>query len=86
MVTDHTKLGDQMKQVALQLGVTPPTRKSKKDKELMAKLQGLSGTQFDNAYIVAMVKDRKKDAEDFKAEAQQTQNPALQQVTQRGDR
>ena len=50
----------------------------------MAKLQGLSGTQFDNAYIVAMVKDHKKDAEDFKAEAQQTQNPALQQVTRQG--
>jgi putative membrane protein len=85
MVTDHTKLGDQMKQVALQLGVTPPTSMSKKDKELMAKLQVLSGTQFDNAYVVAMVKDHKKDAEDFKAEAQQTQNPALQQVTQQGE-
>ena len=85
MMTDHTKLGDQMKQVALQFGVTPPTSMSKKDKELMAKLQGLSGTQFDNAYIVAMVKDHKKDAEDFKAEAQQTQNPALQQVTRQGE-
>jgi len=82
MVTDHAKLGDQMKVVAQQMGVTPPASVSKKDKELMAKLQSLSGEQFDNAYIVAMVKDHKKDADDFKSEAQQTQNPALQQVTQ----
>jgi len=85
MVTDHTKLGDQMKVVAQQLSVTAPAGMSKKDKELMAKLQSLSGSEFDNAYIVAMVKDHKKDAEDFKSEAQQTQNPAVQQVAQQGE-
>jgi putative membrane protein len=84
MVDDHTKLGDQMKQVAQQLGVKPPDKLSKKDTELMAKLQGLSGTQFDNAYIEAMVKDHKKDANDFKTEAQNSQNPALQQVAKQG--
>ncbi len=84
MVTDHTKLGDQMKQVAQQIGVKPPAGLSKKDKELYAKLQALSGKQFDNAYIVAMVKDHKKDAEDFKSEAQQTQNPAVKQAAQQG--
>jgi putative membrane protein len=46
MVTDHTKLGDQMRQVAQQLGVKPPEGPSKKDKELYAKLQGLSGKDF----------------------------------------
>jgi putative membrane protein len=84
MVVDHTKLGDEMKQVAQQLGVKPPNDVSKKDKELMAKLQGLSGQQFDNAYIAAMVKDHKKDNQDFQAEAGQTQNPALKQVAQQG--
>jgi putative membrane protein len=84
MVADHTKLGDQMKQVAQQIGVNPPTKLSKKDEELKAKLQNLSGTQFDNAYIVAMVKDHKKDAEEFKAEASQSQNPAVQQAAQQG--
>jgi len=85
MVTDHTKLGDVMKQAAQQMGVQQPKGPSKKDKQLMAKLQGLSGTQFDNAYIAAMVKDHKKDADDFKAEAEQTQNPALKQVAQQGN-
>lgn len=85
MVDDHTKLGDAMKPIAQQLGVNPPKDVSKKDKQLMAKLQGLSGEQFDNAYITAMVKDHKKDSEDFKAEAAQTQNPQLKQIATQGD-
>lgn len=84
MVTDHTKLGDQMKQVAQEIGVTPPTHLSKKDQELKTKLQGMLGTQFDDAYIKAMVKDHKKDAEDFKSEAQQSQNPAVKQAAEQG--
>jgi putative membrane protein len=84
MVTDHTQLGDQMKQVAQQIGVTPPAGLSKKDKEEVATLQTLSGTEFDNAYIMAMVKDHKKDAEDFKSEAQQTQNPTVKQAADQG--
>jgi putative membrane protein len=85
MADDHTKLGDQMKQVAQQLGVNPPKGISKKDKQMMEKLQGLSGQQFDDAYITAMVKDHKKDQEDFKSEVSQTQNPQLKQVAQQGD-
>jgi putative membrane protein len=84
MADDHTKLGDQMKQVADQVGVKPPKDISKKDKELLSKLQGLSGTQFDNAYITAMVKDHKKDLDAFKSEAQQGQTPAVQQAAQQG--
>jgi len=84
MVADYTQLGEQMKQVAEHLRVKPPAGVSKKDKELMAKLQSLSGAEFDNAYIVAVVKDHKKDAENFNSEAQQTQNPAVQQVAQQG--
>jgi putative membrane protein len=84
MVQDHTQIGDQMKQVAQQLGVKEPKGLSKKDKEEVAKLNTLSGEQFDNAYINAMVKDHKKDLSDFKAEAQNTQNPAVKQVAQQG--
>jgi putative membrane protein len=84
MVDDHTKLNDQMKPIADQLGVKPPKEPSKKDRALAAHLQTLSGTDFDNAYIEAMVKDHKKDLDDFKGEAQQTQNPQLQQAVQQG--
>ena len=70
MVADHTKLGDQMKLIAAQLGVKAPDGPSKKDKELYTKLQGLSGKDFDDAYIVAMVKDHKKDVDNPTAQSQ----------------
>lgn len=84
MVQDHTQLGDQMKPIAQQLGVKEPKGLSKKDKQLMAKLQGMNGPQFDDAYIQAMVKDHKKDLSEFKEEADTTQNPNLKQAAQQG--
>jgi putative membrane protein len=69
MVEDHTKLGDQMKEVENQIGVTPPAMLSPTDKALESKLEALSGDQFDKAYIRAMVKDPEKDLEDFQKEA-----------------
>jgi putative membrane protein len=84
MVEDHTQLGEQMKPVAQQLGVKEPKGPSKKDKELAAKLEGLSGQQFDEAYIQAMVKDHKQDLKEFKFAAQTTQNPNVKQVAQQG--
>lgn len=84
MVNDHTQLGDQMKQVAHQLDMSPPKGLSKKDRAEVAKLQGLSGDQFDNAYIDAMLKDHKKDLSDFRQEADNTQNPTVKQAAQQG--
>ena len=84
MVDDHTKLGDEMTTVAQQIGVKPPKGLSKKDKQLLAKLQELSGQQFDDAYIAAMVKDHKKDESAFKSEAELAQIPAVKQAAAQG--
>jgi putative membrane protein len=84
MVEDHTQLGDQMKPIAQQLGVKEPKGPSKKDKQLMAKLDALSGPQFDEAYIQAMVKDHKQDLKEFKDAAQTAQNANVKQVAQQG--
>ena len=65
MIDDHTKLNDQMKPVAQQLGVPVPNQVSKKDRTTMAKLQALSGSAYDQAYIKDMVKDHKQDLSDF---------------------
>jgi putative membrane protein len=68
MVTDHTQLGDQMKQVAQQIGATQPSAMSAADLALVAKLKVLSGNAFDKAYIQAMVKDHENDLGDFNKE------------------
>jgi putative membrane protein len=84
MVQDHTQLGTQMQPVAKQLGVSQPKGPSKKDKQLMAKLQGLSGQQFDEEYIKVMVKAHREDLKDFKTEAEMTQDPNVKQAAQQG--
>ena len=86
MVTDHTQLNQQMQPVAQQLGVTvSPDEIPAKDKALETKLQGLSGDQFDQAYIKAMVKDHRKDLQQFRHEAASTQNPTLKQNVEQGE-
>ncbi len=85
MVSDHTQMGDKwFKPVAKQLGVSEPKGPDKKEKKLIAKLETLSGPQFDTEYIQAMVKDHKEDLKEFKEEAQSTQDPNVKQVAQQG--
>jgi putative membrane protein len=84
MIDDHTKLGDQMKPVAQQVGVSVPTEPSKKDKQTMAKLQALSGSAYDQAYIKDMVKDHKQDLSDFQMEASNGQDPAVKDAATQG--
>jgi putative membrane protein len=85
MVDDHTKLGDEMKPVAEQIGVKMPTGLSKKDQATEAKLSGLSGQQFDKAYIDAMVKDHKKDYSEFQSEAKSAVIPSVKQAAIAGE-
>lgn len=85
MIDDHTKLGEQMKPVAQQLGVKEPTGPSKKQKETIAKLQNLNGDAFDKAYVQAMVKDHQHDHMAFQHEAQMGGDPNVKQAAAQGE-
>jgi putative membrane protein len=84
MVDDHTQLNNQIEPIAKQLGVAEPKGPSKKDKQLMEKLSALSGPQFDEEYIRAMVKDHKEDLREFKDEAQMTQDINVRRAATEG--
>jgi putative membrane protein len=84
MITDHTRLNQQMKPVAQQIGVQVPTEVSKKDKKTMAQLQGLSGQAYDQAYIKDMVKDHKKDLSEFQSEASSGSDPTVKDAANQG--
>lgn len=62
---DHTNANNELKQIAQQKGVDLPTDVGPKHQALIQKLQGLSGEQFDRAYLKAMVDDHKKDIKEF---------------------
>jgi putative membrane protein len=86
MIDDHTKLGDQMKPVAQQLGVSEPDGISKKDKKTIANLQGLSGPAYDQAYIKDMVKDHKEDLSAFQTEASSGQDQTVKDAANQGSK
>jgi putative membrane protein len=86
MIDDHTKLNEQMKPVAQQLGVTPPDQVSKGDRKTMAKLQALSGPAYDQAYIKDMVKDHQQDLNDFQMEASSGQGQTAKDAASQGSK
>ena len=69
MVTDHGKAGDELKTITDRKGIMVSSELNSKDNALMNKLNGLSGSEFDKAYISAMVKDHQTDISDFQKEA-----------------
>jgi putative membrane protein len=82
MVDDHTKAGEQLKQVAKQENIQLPTELSAKDKAEKDRLSKLSGDAFDRAYINHMVMDHKKDVADFQKEANNGQDDAIKNFAQ----
>jgi len=77
MVTDHEKANQELKELAVAENVTLPTEMSADEKALQEKLSGLSGTEFDKAYMEEMLKDHKKDISVFQEEAQQGKDPEV---------
>ncbi len=65
MIDDHTKAGDELKQLAARKKVPPPPELLPAQKETMAKLAKLQGAAFDSAYVQEMVADHEKDVAAF---------------------
>ncbi|MBV9182277.1 MAG: DUF4142 domain-containing protein [Acidobacteria bacterium] len=75
MVDDHSKANDQLKQIASEKGVRLPDKPDAKDQAIKARLEKLSGEQFDRAYIQDMVSDHTKDVSEFHREARVGKDP-----------
>ncbi len=65
MIEDHSKTGEELKQLAMQKKVTLPPDVLPKHKEIMDKLSKLSGADFDREYVKAMVEAHEKDVAAF---------------------
>jgi putative membrane protein len=85
VASDHSQMSEKwFKPEAKQLGMSTPKGPDKKDRKMIAKLQTLSGQQFDDEYIQLMLKDHKQDLKDFNDEAGATQDPNVKQIAQQG--
>lgn len=74
MVKDHSEANMKLKELASTEHMPVPAGMSPKSSKHMAKFQGLSGGEFDKAYIDHMVRDHEKDIAAFEREAQDGKN------------
>jgi putative membrane protein len=61
--------------VASKKSLAVPDTMSPKHREAVARLQKLSGTEFDRAYMQMMVKDHQEDVEKFRTQAKSAKDP-----------
>ena len=85
MIKDHEAMIADMKPVARELGVKAPTGPPVSDHAKYMELKMKSGTDFDRAYVEAMVKDHHDDLQKFIDEENKTTNPELKAAVQKGE-
>ncbi len=84
VVDDRTKLDDRLGRVADSLGIPLPRTMNKANKAEYARLQGLSGSDFDNAYLELMVRDHHRAMREFRMESNTVDDPTLREAVDSG--
>ena len=85
MIHDHEMLIQQMKPLAVKYHVKPATGPSVKDRAIYEELKIKSGSDFDRAYVEAMVKDHDSDLKAFIKEENTTQLQDLKATVAKGE-
>jgi putative membrane protein len=67
MIDDHTKAGDQLKQIATRNSIPVETKIDNKHQNLMDKLSKLNGADFDKEYMSATVDDHQDAVSDLRS-------------------
>ena len=80
MVTDHTKLNDELGNAAKRDGFQVPTELSAKQRVQIQSLSKVSGKEFDSRYAQLMVKDHTEDLAAFKKAKSTTGKPELKKA------
>lgn len=65
MVEDHSMANMELKELASKKRITLPDSAGLEEQKLKAELQAKSGSEFDKAYVAAMVKDHQEDIKAF---------------------
>ncbi len=69
MITDHTKASDELMGIAKTKNITLPTGPSNDHVKKISDVGSKTGTDYDKAYVDAMVADHKEDVDLFEKEA-----------------
>lgn len=82
MITDHSKANRKLIALADSNRISLPQYPGKDEQKLSDDLMKKSGSNFDETYVDAMVKDHQKDIKDFQKEAQNAKNPEIKAFAQ----
>lgn len=85
MIDDHTRLNDGLARIADSLGITLPKHMDKANEAEYSKLQALTGSDFDTAYLTLMVKDHHRALRIFRMEANTVNDPSLREAVGDGE-
>jgi putative membrane protein len=83
MVADHTQANQELMQLARSQNLDLPKDVDSKHKSDMDRLSGMSGKNFDTAYMQHMLQDHQKDVSDFKKQAQRGSDSPLKSFAQK---
>ncbi|HTF68820.1 MAG TPA: DUF4142 domain-containing protein [Edaphobacter sp.] len=84
MVSEHKKMSASMKPFARSWGLSAPTDLDDDHKSDYAKLNGMSGADFDKEYMDLMVSDHSKALDLFTDEAKSTKDPKFRAAVVKG--
>ncbi|GGA60385.1 hypothetical protein GCM10011507_09910 [Edaphobacter acidisoli] len=80
MVDEHAKMNADLGRVADSLGIMMPKEMNKADKAEYTKLQSLSGSDFDNAYLSLMVREHHRAMREFRMESNTVNDASLREA------
>ena len=83
MVTDHTEANDELKQIAQNKGLHPPSQPTRAERKAEDGLKRLSGAEFDRHYARQQVQDHQKTVALFQKQADSGQDPDLKAYAQK---
>ena len=84
MITEHTQMTASMKPFVDSWGLTPPVGPDADHQKELDKLNGLSGNDFDKAYMKDMVADHSKALSAFTTEAKDTKDAKFRGAVLKG--
>ena len=70
MIADHSKANDELKSLAAKKNISLPTTLDAKHRSTIDRLEAMSGTAFDRAYVDEMVEDHEADVQAFEKQSQ----------------
>lgn len=77
MVTDHSKANEELQQLVTAKGLALPAQLDSEHQAALDHLSGLSGAEFDKAYMQHMLADHQKDVPMFQDASNTLQDPDL---------